>query len=161
MTTQNEAEQPGVVAAAAQQNVTRYVAGFMFSPDRQRVALIRKKKPAWQAGLLNGIGGKIEPGESPAQAMAREFHEETGVQVVESFRRFAFLSGPGWSVDFFYTVGDVDALRTMEEEEVTVLRLDEIRVLHDDMVENVPWLIGLAIDQWDDARPRFATIQYP
>lgn len=40
----------------------KYVLGFMFSTeDRgQKVALIKKLKPKWQAGLLNGIGGKIE-----------------------------------------------------------------------------------------------------
>ena len=34
----------------------------------------------WQAGLLNGIGGKIEDGEAPIEALVREFAEETGVQ---------------------------------------------------------------------------------
>ena len=55
-----------------------YVAGFLFSPDRSRVLLIRKNRPAWQAGKLNGLGGKIEPGETPPQAMRREFREEQG-----------------------------------------------------------------------------------
>jgi 8-oxo-dGTP diphosphatase len=56
-----------------------YVVGFMFSKDKQFVALIRKNRPAWQAGKLNGIGGKVEDGEMPREAMSREFEEETGV----------------------------------------------------------------------------------
>ena len=54
-----------------------YVLGFLFSADLERVVLVEKSKPAWQRGLLNGVGGAIEPGESPAGSMDREFHEET------------------------------------------------------------------------------------
>jgi 8-oxo-dGTP diphosphatase len=38
----------------------RYVLGFMFSSDHSEVALIRKRKPEWQRGKLNGIGGKCD-----------------------------------------------------------------------------------------------------
>jgi 8-oxo-dGTP pyrophosphatase MutT (NUDIX family) len=56
-----------------------YVLGFAFTVDGS-VALIRKAKPEWQAGKLNGIGGKIEEFDpSPVHAMTREFMEETGV----------------------------------------------------------------------------------
>jgi len=58
-----------------------YVLGFCFMHDNTEVVLIRKNKPEWQAGLLNGIGGKIEPGETIHEAMVREFREETGVLV--------------------------------------------------------------------------------
>ena len=51
-----------------------YVVGFMFSEE------ILKNKPDWQAGRLNGVGGKVEPNEYPDQAMVREFEEETGVR---------------------------------------------------------------------------------
>jgi 8-oxo-dGTP diphosphatase len=34
------------------------------------------------AGLWNGLGGHVEPGESPAQAAVREFHEETGLALI-------------------------------------------------------------------------------
>lgn len=55
----------------------RYVLGLLFSEDASRVLLVWKNRPAWQNGKLNGIGGKIEPGETPLQAMDREFVEET------------------------------------------------------------------------------------
>lgn len=56
-----------------------YVLGFMFSPDLDQVVLIEKNKPDWQKGKLNGVGGKVEDGEPWAEAMAREFKEETGL----------------------------------------------------------------------------------
>jgi 8-oxo-dGTP pyrophosphatase MutT (NUDIX family) len=55
----------------------RYVLGFVFSQACDRVLLIWKNRPAWQKDKLNGIGGKIEAGETPKQAMEREFTEET------------------------------------------------------------------------------------
>lgn len=56
---------------------TRYVLGFAM--DRDYVLLLRKARPAWQAGLLNGVGGKVEAYDtSISDAMSREFAEETG-----------------------------------------------------------------------------------
>jgi 8-oxo-dGTP diphosphatase len=59
----------------------RFVLGFCFDFGYHNVLLIEKSRPTWQAGKLNGIGGKIEEGESPRVAMAREFQEETGGMV--------------------------------------------------------------------------------
>lgn len=58
----------------------RYVVGFMFDNSMKSVLLIQKNRPDWQAGKLNGIGGHIEPGEYPIDAMVREFREETDVK---------------------------------------------------------------------------------
>jgi 8-oxo-dGTP pyrophosphatase MutT (NUDIX family) len=80
--------------------VVRYVVGFALD-GRGRVAMVRKARPEWQAGLLNGVGGKTErtcgthDGALPADhgwtpscrweltetAMEREFREETGLTV--------------------------------------------------------------------------------
>lgn len=54
-----------------------YCLGFLFN-DSNEVLLVRKNKPDWQKGLLNGVGGKIEENESPSSAMIREFKEEVG-----------------------------------------------------------------------------------
>jgi 8-oxo-dGTP diphosphatase len=43
---------------------TQYVLGFLFDPSQKDVVLIKKLKPEWQKGKLNGVGGKIEEGES-------------------------------------------------------------------------------------------------
>jgi 8-oxo-dGTP pyrophosphatase MutT (NUDIX family) len=55
-----------------------YVLGIMFSENEKKVLVIWKSRPAWQVDKLNGIGGKIEEGETPIEAMHREFREETG-----------------------------------------------------------------------------------
>jgi 8-oxo-dGTP diphosphatase len=60
-----------------------YVVGFMFSSGKDGILLIRKNRPEWQYGKLNGIGGKMEEGETPRDAMVREFREETGLKTKE------------------------------------------------------------------------------
>lgn len=56
-----------------------YCAGFAFDVDK--VLLIRKVKPKWQEGLLNGIGGSVEPYDLSIQhSQQREFYEETGLE---------------------------------------------------------------------------------
>ena len=67
---------------------TTYVVGFLFHEDV--VALITKARPAWQRGLLNGVGGHVEPEESIHTAMMREFEEETRV-VISDWQHFATL----------------------------------------------------------------------
>jgi len=72
--------------------IQRYVLGFMFSEDLEYVLLVNKKKPAWQCGLLNGIGGKIEEEESEFDAIRREVFEEAGLKTYNSdWKYFAYL----------------------------------------------------------------------
>lgn len=85
----------------------RYVLGFCFDLDYRDVLLIQKLRPAWQAGRLNGLGGKIEDGagEGALAAMRREFREETGGVLDEqlAWRPFGRLvSGDDWEVWLFH-----------------------------------------------------------
>lgn len=58
----------------------KFVLGFAFNFDYESVLLIRKNKPIEQAGLLNGVGGKLEDSDfSSRTAMIREFKEETNI----------------------------------------------------------------------------------
>ncbi|MPY21593.1 NUDIX domain-containing protein [Shewanella psychropiezotolerans] len=124
----------------------RYVTGFMFSDNLQNVALISKIKPAWQKGLLNGVGGKIEHSETAEEAMAREFMEETGVNTnPEDWKLYTILSRPDeYEVNFFYMRDDrVYSVRTIEKEKVDVYQSN---FLPDKVIWNLRWLIPLAQD---------------
>ena len=61
-------------------NVPQMVAGFAYDLANGKVILIRKNRPAWMAGQLNGIGGKVKANESAIDAMVREWFEETGLE---------------------------------------------------------------------------------
>jgi len=58
-----------------------YVVGFPLNIDGDETILIKKKRPKWQKGYFNGVGGHIEKDETPAEAMSREFLEEAGALI--------------------------------------------------------------------------------
>lgn len=50
---------------------------------RNDEVLLAMKKRGFGAGLWNGVGGKIDPGETVEQAMVRECQEEIGVTPIQ------------------------------------------------------------------------------
>lgn len=123
-----------------------YVTGLLFSPDGEMVALIRKQQPLRQRGRMNGLGGKVEKGESPQQAISREVHEEAGVLVPpESWTTFACIDRtPGDRVTCLFACSDkIFRARTMESEKV---ELYPVGHLPENVIWNLRWLIPLAQD---------------
>lgn len=58
----------------------KYTLAFIFNHDLKKVLLIRKNKPVEQAGLLNGVGGKMEDFDQTfLDCIKREVEEETGL----------------------------------------------------------------------------------
>jgi 8-oxo-dGTP pyrophosphatase MutT (NUDIX family) len=125
----------------------KYVQGFMF--NFQSVALIRKARPAWQAGLWNGIGGKVEPGEYSNHAMYREFLEEAGVNTpIDAWKLYCRLHGNDadgpFIVDCYkYRVVQTPAIRTMTDEPVSWHHLDTLPRIQ--TIPNLRWLIPYAL----------------
>ncbi len=121
-----------------------YVCGFLFSPDRARVLLIRKSRPAWQAGKLNGIGGKVEPTDAnPLAAMRREFREEAGLDIAD-WDDILTLTAADWHTHFYRAVGDqIDSARAITDEQ---LEIHPTRELPRDTIPNLHWMIPLMID---------------
>jgi hypothetical protein len=64
-------------------------------------------------------------------------------------------------VDFFATCGDTFLLESPEDEKIERVMLSNIDILRGDVIENLPWLISLAIDHLNDGRPKFVTAVYP
>jgi 8-oxo-dGTP diphosphatase len=133
---------------------TEYVAGFLFANGGYAVVLIRKEKPAWQAGLLNAVGGKIEPNETPEQAMRREFIEEAGVDV-DSWKKFCVLQGEGFRVHFFSTfdTAKYNAVQSCTNEQVIRTYIDRIKPSA--CLPNVIWLISMALAMDRDRADHF------
>ena len=124
-------------------DVIKYVMGFYFSSDKKRIVLIEKIMPIWQAGKLNGVGGKVEAGESHKEAMSREFKEETGVNTIpNSWDEVVHYTGKGWHMKVYIAYGDVNKARTIEEEQVGIYEVDN---LPKNIMSNLKWLIPIAL----------------
>jgi 8-oxo-dGTP diphosphatase len=123
-----------------------YVAGFMFDNYGQ-VALVRKNKPAWQEGKLNGIGGKVEADETPYFAMGREWREETGIDH-RKWEHFVSIKGENSLVHFFSTVV-LELPRFPPRNDVgeeIICAYAQSRYVYESGVPNLRWLIPLAMD---------------
>ena len=121
-----------------------YVTGFLFDDHEELVVLVRKNRPEWQAGKFNGVGGKLEPGETPAEAMRREFREEAGVDVQE-WTHFITIFGKDFKVHFFYAHTPlITQVKTMTDEMIMVYPVNAIGQDYDEVVCNLRWLVPMA-----------------
>ncbi|MEK7541973.1 MAG: NUDIX domain-containing protein [Patescibacteria group bacterium] len=124
-----------------------YTLGFIFTPEFNRVLLIHKTKPEWQAGKINGIGGKIEEGESPLECIVREVREEAGLATAAD--KWIYLGEMGsdmWRVYVFATVyrGCMDDAKSPDEEKVEWF---DPAALPGNIINNLTWLVPLALDK--------------
>jgi 8-oxo-dGTP diphosphatase len=91
--------------------------------DGQQQVLLGHKKTGLGTGKIVGLGGHVEPGESPAVAAAREVKEESGIHVASgtlaeaAYVVFWFPVRPRWNMDVWvYTSADWsgEAIETAE-----------------------------------------------
>lgn len=156
----------------------RMVLGFALDLQNQQVLLIRKKRPDWQAGKLNGIGGHMDgsDGGSTRAAMRREFAEETGVQtLLEDWRHCGIMQRfgkglkdrDGWAVSVYCIDSskypDFPVRQTTDEEPQWV-NIDQLVGLArgGNALDNIPVLVTLCtmpVSQPSNSVPRF-TLDY-
>ena len=124
--------------------MTEYVLGFLFSEDKQRVALIKKNNPVWQRGLYNGIGGKIEDSETPYEAMVREFKEETGVKFTGWVEALNMFSNEIFTNTIFVGFSNkaISEVRTVTDESVIVVPVGSVL----GVIPNLRWIMPLLLD---------------
>jgi len=127
------------------EEITQYVLGFIFDSEMKRVVLVVKKRPEWQAGYLNGVGGKVNEGETFVEAMIRETEEETGAKISE-WENFGTMTGPTWEVELFKTtLNDLSGIKTKTDEKIQIRNISDLKTAK--VLKNIPWLIGAAKDE--------------
>jgi len=127
---------------------TGYVVGLAFNRAATHITLIRKNRPDWMAGQLNGSGGKIEFGETGPQAMEREFLEETGVIIPAAAWQLCALREDELARVEIYRCFD-DAImqaRTMTDETVEVYATDDDRLVREG-IKGLPMLLAHALNR--------------
>jgi 8-oxo-dGTP diphosphatase len=105
--------------------------------DRHTLMIHRiKKENDMHAGKWNGLGGKLEPGETPEECAIREIQEESGL-TVKSLKLRGIITFPGFSDDedwytFLFVVEDFEGelidspegeLRWVPDKELLALNL--------------------------------------
>jgi 8-oxo-dGTP diphosphatase len=136
----------------------QYVVGFLLERSSERVLLVRKNRPSWQYGLLNGVGGHVELGETPERAMEREWTEEIGPGAVKEWRSFATMRSHRSIIHCF--AGECNRLPHDSGyndvgETLVAVRLSGIG-LRRDCIRNLKWLLPLA---FDDPNHQFVTAE--
>lgn len=122
----------------------KYVIGFVFSEDLKKVLLIRNSRPAWQAGKLNGIGGKIEETDvTPIAAMEREFKEETG-ETAPWWLYTGIVHYPDVELYVYTACSDkvIYGVKSITDEQLVVADTCNIS----DVLANTRWMIYFAVD---------------
>lgn len=98
---------------------------LIYARSGDDVLMLRKTTQNEHFGKWNGLGGKLEPDESPVQAAAREFGEESGVMVEAGrFRALGWILFPNfkshkgedwWVVVYDVALTDAEKLRVPRE----------------------------------------------
>ena len=99
--------------------------------ENGRVLIGRRKPGRHMGGKWEFPGGKIEPGETPQESLARELLEELGIKArIGEFLCNAFYEGDGVSLELLvYRVERVEGEPTLiEHQELCWVRPDELSV---------------------------------
>ena len=57
-------------------------------------------------------------------------------------------------------ITDLTDLKTTTEEEVVIIDVDQVNILRDELLSNVPWLIEMAIDKLKNNEFNYSVINY-
>lgn len=138
-----------------------YTLGFAFNILLGNVVLIQKRRPAFQHGKWNGIGGGIDeidyagiPADNhelaSVRAMVREFKEETSATTsISQWTHYIDMLCEGkWHVSCYFTIlsdEQIMNIKTAEDQHVVVVPIDKLPM---SCMRNVPALISFALN-WD------------
>jgi 8-oxo-dGTP diphosphatase len=122
-----------------------YTLGFAFDKEKKHIALIKKNHPEWQKGCFNGIGGHREKNETPMQCMIREFEEETGYRY-DDWNFFLLMKFNKALVNCYYAIMDLNKIKSITDEKISIISIDDILNLKIKMISNLTWIIPMVID---------------
>lgn len=124
---------------------TVYVLAFIFDPKLKKVLLIKKNRPDWQKGRLNGVGGHLEKNEEPKEAITREVREESGL-IIDDWIFSGKMSSEKWDIHVFTTkYRSAKKAKTLTDE---VIDWYDLANLPSTILPNLPWLIHFCKEKY-------------
>jgi 8-oxo-dGTP diphosphatase len=120
-----------------------FVLALLYTADRTQVVLMRRTRPAWQAGRVNALGGRLKDGELAKDAARREVREESGVDVAQWIEVLVWEDAE-YRMHVMRAVSELArGARTMEDQEVFLADIDALPA---NVIDNLRWLVPLALD---------------
>ncbi len=124
----------------------KYTLGLIFDQSLSQILLMHKTKPAFQVGKLNGLGGKIEEGETPEACIAREVREESGLNIKPAaWVRIGTTGGTNWTMEVFAHryLGNLSDAKSLEAEQIEWFHINQLPTT---VLTNIPWMIAFAVE---------------
>lgn len=117
---------------------------FVFNENLDQVLLIKKQKPPQHAGLLNGLGGKLEAGETHLGCVTREISEEAGLSIPpQKWLSVGQMTWSNWEVSIWTATTTDNNAKAFPESGVAWY---PVQILPKNIIANLAWLIPLAVD---------------
>jgi len=110
------------------------VLGYLQSNGKTLMIHRNKREIDMHKGKWNGLGGKIKEGETPEEALVREFNEESGLNIKNPLLKgvLTFPSNVGFEKDswlvFIYTINEFEG-ELIESEEGYLEWIDDDKIL--------------------------------
>lgn len=137
-----------------------YTLGFLFNHDQSKVLLIHKQRPAWQKGMINGLGGKFENQETAKECIAREVEEETSlVTKPKDWQKVAELHSSKFAVDVMAAIYLKSESGAVSQEDQRV-EWFEVKQLPPNIMINLSWLIPLSLEKIRENKLMSAVVTY-
>ncbi len=121
----------------------------------QRILLLNRDYPGWM-GCWNGVGGKLEPDESPRASMLREIQEETSLIDIEiqfkGLKTWSNVGGTGFGGLYLYVgyLAEDNLYPTPKKTDEGILDWKDMNwILNEEnfgVVHNLPFSLRLAFE---------------
>jgi len=123
---------------------TLYAVGFAFDETGEHLLLIKKKRPWWQVGYLNGLGGVIAPNQDIYEAMKDHAVKEANLPRVDwkCFTKVSYDEAILFVFTYTFKSKTIQNCFSSKDEELCILK--HVLVANRKVIPDLRWLVPMA-----------------